>query len=444
MMCDHLEPEQLQRVCKMVDVPVYAHGVGIQTAWASGATGITQTLMNSVMSHQSVLAAATATAVELIRLSAVMPCLNEERTVGVCIEKVLKAFRQMGVIGEVIVADNGSTDRSVEIASRLGARVVNVAKKGYGAALIAGIESARGDYIVIADSDDSYDWLEIAPFVEALDAGSDVVIGNRFLGGIDRDAMPPLHRYLGNPVLSWLARKVHGAPIGDFHCGMRAFRRDAFPRMKLRTSGMEFATELIVNSVKARLRIVEVPTRLHRDGRDRPSHLRSFRDGWRHLRFILTYGPNYLYLAPGGALFGSGIVMIAVLLRGPITIFGQYFGIHFLALACALTLVGFNIISYGILAKVVSLRPSSETNSRIAQWAMSEFSLERTLIVGGLLMLLGITCDGWFAFKWLSQRGAPMESTVHAAFAATLAIVIGVNLSSGAFLLHMLVSETKP
>jgi glycosyltransferase involved in cell wall biosynthesis len=372
-----------------------------------------------------------------------MPCLNEERTVGVCIEKAFKAFRSMGIAGEVVVADNGSTDRSVELASALGAKVIHVATKGYGAALAAGIEAARGDYVIMADSDDSYDWLGLVPFVTALDEGNDLVVGNRFSGGIDPGAMPRLHRYFGNPLLSWLARTVHGAPIGDFHCGMRAFRRDAFPRMNVRTSGMEFATEMIVNSVKAGLRIVEVPTRLRRDGRDRPPHLRSFRDGWRHLRFILTYGPNYLYLAPGGTCFVIGLAMVAALVRGPITVSGHYFGIHFLALACALTLVGFNIINYGILAKVVGLRHSSVITSRIARWAMSRFSLEGTLIVGASLVLLGLACDVWLLFKWLDAGGAQMDSTVHAVFAATLAIVIGVNLSLGAFLLHMLVSEAR-
>jgi glycosyltransferase involved in cell wall biosynthesis len=377
------------------------------------------------------------------RLTAVMPCLNEERTVGVCIEKAFKAFHSMGIVGEVVVADNGSADRSVEIALMLGARVVHVAKKGYGAALAAGIDAAHGDYVIMADSDDSYDWLELVPFVTALDEGNDLVVGNRFSGGIDPGAMPRLHRYLGNPVLSWLARRVHGAPVGDFHCGMRAFRRDAFPRMNVRTPGMEFATEMIVNSAKAGLRISEVPTRLRRDGRDRPPHLRSFRDGWRHLRFILTYGPNYLYLAPGGTCFIAGLAMVASLIRGPIIVSGHYFGIHFLALACALTLVGFNIVNYGILAKVVVLRRSSVTTSRVAQWAMSRFSLEGALIVGASLVLLGVGCDGWMLSQWLNSGGAPMESTVHAVFAATLAIVIGVNLSLGAFLLHMLVSETK-
>jgi glycosyltransferase involved in cell wall biosynthesis len=388
--------------------------------------------------------AISTSAADRIRLTAVMPCLNEERTVAICIEKAFEAFRTMGIVGEVIVADNGSTDRSVELASTFGARVVHVAKKGYGAALVAGIGAARGNYVIMADSDDSYDWLGLAPFIAALDDGNDLVVGNRFSGGIDPGAMPRLHRYLGNPVLSWLARTVHGAPVGDFHCGMRAFRRDAFPRMNIRTSGMEFATEMIVNSAKAGLRIAEVPTRLRRDGRDRPPHLRSFRDGWRHLRFILTYGPNYLYVAPGGACLVIGLAMVAVLVRGPIVVSGHYFGIHFLALACALTLVGFNIVNYGILAKVVGLRHSSVIKSRVARWAMSSFSLEGTLMVGASLVLLGLGCDVWLLFKWLGATGAQMDSTVHAVFAASLAIVMGVNLSLGAFLLHMLVSEAKP
>jgi glycosyltransferase involved in cell wall biosynthesis len=380
---------------------------------------------------------------EPIRVSAVMPCLNEERTVGVCIQKAFASFRAMGISGEVVVADNGSSDRSVELAMALGARVVHVIERGYGTALIAGIEAARGDYVIMADSDDSYDWQEIAAFVAALDQGMDLVVGNRFAGGIEQGAMPGLHRYLGNPVLSWLARTVHRAPIGDFHCGMRAFRRDAFPKMNVRTTGMEFATEMIVNSARAGLNISEVPTRLRRDGRDRPPHLRSFRDGWRHLRFILTYGPNYLYLAPGVSCFIVGVVMLGLLARGPVTLYGHYFGIHFVALACALTLVGFNIVHYGILAKVVGLRGATQIHSRIARWAISRFSLEGTLIVAASLTAVGLGCDAWLLVKWLAAPGAPMDSTVHAVFIATLAIVIGVNLALGAFLLNMLVDEAK-
>lgn len=376
----------------------------------------------------------------MVRVSAVMPCLNEERTIVACVDKAFAAFAAMGVAGEVVVADNGSSDRSIELATALGARVVNVAKRGYGAALAAGIEAARGEYVIMGDSDDSYDWSALRPFIDKLEQGNDLVIGNRFLGGIDAGAMPALHRYLGNPVLSWLARTVHGAPIGDFHCGMRAFRREAYPKIRMRTSGMEFATEMIVNAVKADLRIAEIPTKLHRDGRDRAPHLRSFRDGWRHLRFILTYGPNYLFLAPGFTCFGSGLVLVMLLAAGPVTIMGQYFGIHFLALACALTLVGFNIIHYGVLAKVVALRRMPLQRSRLGRWALTQFSLEHSLVLGGCLILGGVVVDAVLLFKWLGLGGS-MESTVHTVFAATLALVLGVNICLGGFLLHLLVSE---
>jgi glycosyltransferase involved in cell wall biosynthesis len=378
-----------------------------------------------------------------IRVSAVMPCLNEERTVGICIEKALAAFSRLGVSGEVVIADNGSIDGSVELAMSLGARVVHAEKKGYGAALLAGIEAAHGEYVIMADSDDSYDWLGIEPFLRSLDEGHDLVVGNRFEGGIEPGAMPVLHRYFGNPMLSWLARNVHQAPIGDFHCGMRALRREAFPKMNVRTLGMEFATEMIVNAAKANLRIAEVPTKLRRDGRNRAPHLRSFRDGWRHLRFILTYGPNYLYLAPGGVCFSVGLAMVIALAGGPITVAGHYMGVHFLALACGLTLVGFNVIHYGILAKVVALRNSPNQNTRIGRWVLSSFSLEATLVVGAFLVISGVLLDGWLLVKWLAVHGGAMESTVHIVFVSTLAIVVGVNLSLGAFLLHMLVSEHR-
>ncbi len=378
-----------------------------------------------------------------IRVSAVMPCLDEERTVAVCIEKAQSALETMGMSGEIIIADNGSKDRSVEFAERLGARVIHVERRGYGAALYAGIEAARGEFVVVGDSDDSYDWLGIEPFIRSLEAGNELVVGNRFIGGIEPGAMPRLHRYLGNPLLSWLARAVHHAPVGDFHCGMRAFRRDAFPRMNLRTTGMEFATEMIVNSAKAGLRIAEVATRLGRDGRDRPPHLRSFRDGWRHLRFILTYGPNALYLAPGGLSFLVGLCLVTALAGGPITLAGHYVGIHFLALGCALTLVGFNIVHYGILANVIARRTAPEHISRVAGWVMKGFSLEMALVTGALLIAAGVTVDGWLLWHWIAVHAGPMDSTVHTVFVATLAIVLGVNLSMGAFLLHMLVSEQR-
>ncbi len=382
-------------------------------------------------------------ATQTVKLTAVMPCLNEERTVGRCIEKVTAAFGAMGIAGEVLVADNGSTDRSVEIATAAGARVVRVATPGYGAALIAGIAAARGDYIVMADSDDSYDWSNVAPFVAKLDEGYDLVVGNRFLGGIDAGAMPALHRYLGNPVLSWLARTVHHAPIRDFHCGMRAFRRGAFARMDVRTTGMEFATEMIVNSAKAGLRIGEVPTRLQRDGRDRPPHLRPFRDGWRHLRFILAYGPNHLYLAPGGLMLLAGLVTVATLARGPVVIAGHYLGIHFLALGCLLAMVGFNVINLGVLAKVIALRRHPQLDSRITRWVLREFTLEAGLLAGALLCALGAGIDVVLLLRWLAHPGLAMASTEHLGFVATLAFVLGVNLMFDAFLLDLLAQEHR-
>jgi glycosyltransferase involved in cell wall biosynthesis len=361
-----------------------------------------------------------------------MPCLNEERTLGVCIEKAQACLRALGLEGEVVVADNGSTDRSVEIAQRLGARVVHQSIRGYGAALIAGIEAARGDIIVMADADDSYDWQDMGRFIHKVGQGFDLVMGNRFKGGIARNAMPALHRYLGNPVLSTLARVIHRAPVRDFHCGMRAFSNTAYRRMKLRATGMEFATEMVVNSARAGLRITEVPTVLRRDGRDRPPHLRSFRDGWRHLRFIFTYAPNYLYMAPGSALMLLGLALVAALARGPIMVAGEYVGIHFLALGCLLTLTGFNVVNLGILAKVIAHSQMPHLNSRVSYWALQRFTLEGGLIAGIGLFIAGTAIDSYILWLWIRS---------HTEFVATLLIVLGLNVMFSSFLLNMFAFE---
>jgi glycosyltransferase involved in cell wall biosynthesis len=375
-----------------------------------------------------------------IEVSAVMPCLNEERTLGECIRKAQEGMRRSGIAGEVVIADNGSTDRSIEIAEALGARVVRQPVAGYGAALMAGITAARGRYVVMADADDSYDWLAIGTFVEALRGGLDLVVGNRFRGGIAPGAMPPLHRYLGNPVLSWLARAVHDVPIGDFHCGMRGLRRDTWERLQVRTPGMEFATEMIVNASQAGLRIGEVPTTLAKDGRDRPPHLRSFRDGWRHLRFILSYGPNHLYLLPGGLILLAGLLLVGGLAFGPVTLGGHYFGIHFLALGCGLSLLGYNVLNLGLLAKVIVLRG----HSRLSAWARTGFTLERGLIAGLVPVLIGSAFDVRLLWRWLSNPLVDMTDTVHPAFVATLAIVMGLNLMFTSFLLSLILSEQTP
>ena len=375
-----------------------------------------------------------------VAVSAVIPCLNEEQTLGLCIEKAFRGFAELGVPGEVVVADNGSTDRSVEIARNLGARVIHERRKGYGAALLRGITESYGEVIVMADADDSYDWTAIAPFVRKIREGYDLVMGNRFKGGIRDGAMPNLHRYLGNPVLSLIARIAFRTPIGDFHCGMRAFTRAAFERMQLKTTGMEFATEMVANASHQGLRIAEIPVVLYPDKRNRPPHLRSFRDGWRHLRFILTYAPDYLYLVPGALMLLPGVALQALLAGGPVTVHGAYIGIHFLALGSLLTLVGFNVINLGVLAKTLMAQRYSGLKSRTVRLISRKFSLEAGLISGVVLSFLGTALDAAIAAKWIAASGT-MESNVHLAFVATTALVLGLNLICSSFLLNLILVE---
>jgi glycosyltransferase involved in cell wall biosynthesis len=378
-----------------------------------------------------------------VAVSAVIPCLNEELTIGLCIDKAMRSFADLGVHGEVVVADNGSADRSVEIALGHGARVVHESSKGYGAAMRKGITESRGQIIVMADADDSYDWSAIAPLVRKIEEGYDLVLGNRFQGGIERGAMPALHRYLGNPVLSLIARVAFRVKIGDFHCGMRAFTRSAFESMKLRTSGMEFATEMIANAAHQGLRITEVPIVLYPDKRNRPPHLRSFRDGWRHLRFILTYAPDHLYVAPGLVMLATGLILEAVLLRGPVVIGGLYIGIHFLALGCMLALAGFNILNLGVLAKTLMSQRYIGFRSRTVRMVSGRFSLEVGLIVGVALTLSGALFDLAIAMRWLTKYGEPMDATVHPAFVATTVFVLGLNLIFSSFLLNLILADSK-
>lgn len=381
-----------------------------------------------------------------IAVSAVIPCLNEEQTLAACIQKAFLGFAELGIQGEVVVADNGSTDRSVEIARKLGARVINERRKGYGAALLRGITAAHGEIIVMADADESYDWTAIAPFVRKVREGYDLVMGNRFQGGIMAGAMPRLHRYLGNPVLSLIARIAFRTKIGDFHCGMRAFTRTAFERMQLKTTGMEFATEMVANASHQGLRIAEIPIVLYPDKRNRPPHLRSFRDGWRHLRFILTYAPDYLYLVPGALLLLPGLALEVLLSRGPVTIYGAYLGIHFLALGSLLTLAGFNVINLGVLAKTLMAQRYTGINSRTVRLVRRRFSLEAGLVAGVVLTLTGMGIDAVIAAKWIAEFGAPMDANVHLAFVATTALVLGLNLICSSFLLNLIQVEggTRP
>ena len=373
-------------------------------------------------------------------VSAIIPCLNEELTLGICIRKALEAFERRGIVGEVVVGDNGSTDRSVEIAEQLGARVVHQPIKGYGAAITAAAGAARGKYLIMADADDSYDWSQLDGFIDGLEAGADLVMGNRFAGGIEPGAMPPLHRYLGNPVLSAAARWLHRSPIRDFHCGMRGFTADAFRRMGARSPGMEFASEMVINAHRAGLDIREVPTKLYPDKRDRAPHLRSFRDGWRHLRLIIAHAPDTMYLIPGLALLIAGVLGLALLSSGPIMIAGQYFGIHFVALAAMATLVGLSAILLGTLAKVAIAIYHPDAVGRVVPWLKRGRPLEWMVAGGGALAFIGFAADLLLAFQWLFVGGS-MEQSIHLVFVITVACVAGVMLALSGFVLKLLLDN---
>jgi hypothetical protein len=295
--------------------------------------------------------------------------------------------------------------------------------------------------VVMADADDSYDWAALGDYVRKIEEGYDLVMGNRFKGGIEPGAMPSLHRYLGNPVLSALARVMYRIPVNDFHCGMRAFTREAFARMSVRMPGMEFATEMVVCAAQAGLRITEIPTRLYPDKRDRPPHLRSFRDGWRHLRFMLTYAPDWLYLTPGGLMFLLGMTGMAVLASGPVQIGNFNLGIHFLALSSLLSLLGANIVGFGLLARLINARrnPIRENSDfgRLLSW----FSLERGLIIGGAFAFVGLSIDLWLLIEWIASGFGDMAGTVHLAFVATTIVLLGVNAAFASFLFNMLRDE---
>ena len=373
-------------------------------------------------------------------VSAIIPCLNEERTLGICIRKAFEAFARRGISGEVVVGDNGSIDGSVAIAISLGARVVHQPIKGYGAAICAAVGSARGKYLIMADADDSYDWNQLDDFIDTLEDGAELVMGNRFAGGIEPGAMPPLHRYFGNPVLSAVARWAHRSPIRDFHCGMRGFTREAFQRMGARSPGMEFASEMVINAHRAGLDIREVPIKLYPDKRGRPPHLRSFRDGWRHLRLIIAHAPDTLYLVPGLILLVMGIVGLAVLAAGPVTIRGQYFGIHFVALSTMATLIGLSAILLGMLAKVAIAIYHPTPNGRVVPWLRKGRPLEWLVGFGGLLAVAALAADVLLAFKWLLV-GGPMEQSIHLTFLITTACVAGVLMLLSGFVLKLLLDN---
>jgi len=376
-----------------------------------------------------------------VELTVLMPCLNEAETVATCVRKAAGFLARTGIDGEVLVADNGSTDGSQRLAADAGARVVAVAEPGYGNALLGGIAAARGDYVIMGDADDSYDFTALMPFVEQLRAGADLVMGNRFKGGIAPGAMPALHRYLGNPVLSFIGRLFFRTHIGDFHCGLRGFRRSRILQLGLQASGMEFASELVVKATLARYRVSEVATTLSPDGRSRPPHLRSWRDGWRHLRFLLLFSPRWLFLYPGLLLLGLGLAVGIAVTPGPLRIGGVNFDVDTLAVAAAMIVIGFQSVLFALFTRVYAeaegFLPQASPGFRKL---MSAWSLERSLLTGCLLGAVGLAgLIGSFA-EWHGARFGDLnyETALRVVMPSVTALMLSCQLILGTFFLSIL------
>ena len=373
---------------------------------------------------------------EEVELTILMPCLNEAETLAVCIRKAQSFLDRSGIAGEIVIADNGSTDGSREIALAHGARMVPVPERGYGAALGGGIAAARGRYVVMADADDSYDFSQLDAFVSALRDGADLVMGNRFLGGIAPGAMPWHHRYIGNPVLSFAGRLFFRTPIGDFHCGLRGFSRKSIRSLQLRTSGMEFASEMVVKATLAHMDVREVPTTLEKDGRSRPPHLRSFRDGWRHLRFLLLFSPRWLFLYPGMALLWVGLVVGAILLPGPVRYGQVVFDVHTFLVAALCVIVGLQSISFAIMGRRFASRYGFIPRSSSYDKVLEAITLERVLVAAIVLMLVGLGALLWGVNQWALRDFGRLNlaSTLRAVILAMTFMVCGFQLMMSGFM----------
>jgi hypothetical protein len=370
-------------------------------------------------------------------VSVVIPCLNEERTLGACIDKALGAFKEYGIAGEVVVADNGSTDASVQVAERRGARVVHAVSKGYGSALRKGIQDARGEFIVLGDADGSHDFSETPRFVAKWREGYDFVVGNRFQGEIKDRAMPWHHKYLGTPFLSALLHLFFGAGVGDINCGMRGITRELCQRLDFRTTGMEFASESLIKAAKSGARMAEVPITMWPDLRGRPPHLRPFRDGWRHLRFILLSAPNWLFLVPGGLLVTLGMGLILWLLPGPRFTGKVGLDVHTMALGMMLALVGVHIISIGLFVKVFSYTEKLSRNQVSLARLLKHVRLEHGLLLGGTLALAGLVGDVVVFWRWAAGGFGHLEP-VRTVFFCSLSFFLGIEILFSSVFLSML------
>jgi len=367
-----------------------------------------------------------------------MPCLNEAESLEHCLRKARAGLE--GLDGEIVVADNGSNDGSQEIARRFGARVVEVEHKGYGAALAGGFAAAHGRFVVMGDADGSYDFSSLMPFVERLRGGDDLVMGNRFAGGIERGAMPPLNRYLGNPVLSLIGRLFFSSDIGDFHCGLRAFRRQAILDLDLQSDGMEFASEMVVKATINELRISEVPTTLSPDLRNRKPHLRPWQDGWRHLRFLLLYSPRWLFLYPGLAAMTLGILATVTLLPGPVSLFGANFDVHTLVYASALTVIGYQAILFALFARVYAMTAGFLPFRSWLEDLVDRWDLEFGLLAGAILVFGGLALSIIALSIWGGRGFATLDyrDTLRIVVPASTMLILGVQTILASFFLSIL------
>jgi glycosyltransferase involved in cell wall biosynthesis len=377
---------------------------------------------------------------EEIELTILMPCLNEEATIGICISKGLQFFMNYHINGEILIADNGSTDGSIRIAENLGARVVRVKEKGYGNALSGGIMAAKGRFVIMGDSDDSYDFTNLMPFLGKLREGYDLVMGNRFKGGIQKNAMPFLHRYVGNPVLSLIGRIFFQIGIRDFHCGLRGFNRESILKIQLNTTGMEFASEMVVKSALNQLRITEVPTTLSKDGREHPPHLNTWRDGWRHLRFLLIYSPRWLFLYPGVFFMLIGIVLSLMLVYKTLVIGSIKLDVHTLIYSSSAIVIGFQFISFFIFTKAFAINngllPESKNFDRLFRY----FELEKGLIIGFIVLLAGTALSISAFTIWGELSFGPLDPVkiLRLVIPGSTLIILGVQIILNSFFLSIL------
>jgi glycosyltransferase involved in cell wall biosynthesis len=394
----------------------------------------------SIGSQQAAVDNASQSTAAAVELSIVMPCLNESETLRACVGKACRTLHEHHIDGEIIVADNGSKDGSQQIAEELGVRLVIVEKKGYGSALMGGVMAARGKYIVMGDSDDSYDFTHIPRFLEKLRQGFDLVIGNRFTGGIAARAMPPLHRYLGNPALTWIGRLFFRCPCGDIYCGLRGFSRDAILRMDLRTTGMEFAIEMVVKATLMGFRVGEVPTTLSPDGRSGPPHLRTWLDGWRTVRFMLLYSPRWLFFYPGALLMMLGVAVGLWLLPGPRSVGSVTFDAHTLLYAAIAVLIGFQSACFGLFARTFAVSEGLLPEDALLTAFFGIFTLEIGLAVGAVFIVGGLGGSIYALNTWRVHGFGPLEfsSTLRIVIPAASAMTLGFQIVLSSFLVSLL------